>query len=380
MKILITGAKGFIGKTLSVELRNRQYEDLLEFDQDSDPSILNEFARSCDFVFHFAGANRSEDPEVFKRENFDFTRSLLERLKKHQNACPVLFSSSIQANLENPYGLSKKACEDLLFAYGKETGAKVLIYRLQNVFGKWCRPNYNSAVATFCHNISRGLPVYVQDRDSIVNLVYIDDVVDELIRALNGEENRKGDFCESPVVYTKKLGEIVDILYGFKACRETISVPKQSDDFERKLYSTYLSCLPDDDLSYPLKMNGDDRGVFTEIIRTADRGQFSVNVTKPGIIRGKHWHRSKNEKFLVVSGRGKIELRQIGSPKVIAYYISGAKMEVVEIPPGYSHNITNIGEDDLVTFIWANQPYDPNKPDTCIQKPDGDQIPCQNLN
>jgi UDP-2-acetamido-2,6-beta-L-arabino-hexul-4-ose reductase len=364
MKILVTGAKGFIGKNLITELINRKYTDILEYARDTDPVLLDAYCKEADFVFHLAGVNRPTEQSEFMDGNYGFTKTLLDTLKKHSNTCPVLITSSTQATLDNPYGKSKKAGEDLMFAYGQETGAKVLIYRFPNVFGKWCRPNYNSAVATFCHNIARGLPITVNDPSVVMNLVYIDDVVEELINALEGKENRIGDYCAVPVVHNITLGEIVDLLYSFKNSREERSVPNMSDGFTRKLYSTYLSYLPVDKFSYPLKMNADERGSFTEFIKTTDRGQVSVNISKPGITKGNHWHHTKNEKFLVVSGTGVIRFRKVDSDEVIEYYVSGDKLEVIDIPPGYTHNIENIGYTDMVTIMWANEPFDPEKPDT----------------
>lgn len=364
MKILVTGAKGFIGKNLIAELKNRKYEEIFEYDKDTALTLLDEYCKKADFVFHLAGVNRPKEQEEFMEVNYGFTSTLLNTLKKHKNTCPVMISSSIQAELDNPYGKSKKAGEDLLFNYSKETGAKVLIYRFPNVFGKWCEPNYNSAVATFCHNIARDLPITVHDPNVVMKLVYIDDVVNELINALGGKENRIGDFCEVPIVHTITLGEIVELIYSFKSNREKRTIPDMSDEFTKKLYSTYLSYLPVDKFSYKLKMNVDNRGSFTEFIRTPDRGQVSVNISKPGIIKGNHWHQTKVEKFLVVSGKGVIRLRKIDSDKVIEYHVSGDKMEVVDIPPGYTHIIENLGDKDMVTIMWANEPFDPGKPDT----------------
>lgn len=365
MKILVTGAKGFIGKNLIAGLKNRKYTDIFEYDLDTDPALLDAYCEQADFVFHLAGVNRPKDASEYMSGNFGFTSELLEKLVKYNNKCPVMLSSSTQAALANPYGQSKKAGEDLLFEYGRKHGVAVYVYRFPNVFGKWCRPNYNSAVATFCHNIARGLPITVSDRNNRLNLVYIDDVVEELVRALNGtpSKNEEG-FCSVPVVHSATLGEIVDLLYSFKASREQLSVPNMADEFTKKLYATYLSYLPTDQFSYPLKSNVDSRGSFTEIIRTADRGQFSVNIAKPGVTKGNHWHNTKNEKFLVVSGKGVIRFRKIDSDEVIEYYVSGEKLEVVDIPTGYTHNIQNIGDTDLVTFMWASEPFDPNNPDT----------------
>ncbi len=364
MRILVTGARGFIGSNLIAELKNKEYTNILEYTRDADPALLDAHCKEVDFVFHLAGVNRPQEHSDFMDGNFGFTKTLLGTLKKHGNNCPVLIASSTQAVLGNPYGKSKKAGEDLMVAYGQDTGAKVLIYRFPNVFGKWCRPNYNSAVATFCNNIARDLPITVNDRSVVMNLIYIDDVVAELISALQGKENTFGDFCAVPVVHTITLGEIVDLLYSFKNSRDDRSVPNMSDEFTSKLYSTYLSYLPQDKFSYPLKMNMDNRGSFTEFIKTPDRGQVSVNISKPGITKGNHWHHSKNEKFLVVSGTGVIRFRKVGSDEVIEYYVSGDKLEVVDIPTGYTHNIENLSDTDMVTIMWANECFDPEKPDT----------------
>lgn len=364
MKILVTGAKGFIGKNLIVELRNSGYKDIYEYDIDTDPLLLEKYCKEANFVFHLAGVNRPKEQGEFMKGNFGFTSTLLDSLKKHKNTCPVMLSSSIQAELDNPYGRSKKAGEDLLFDYGQETGAEVLVYRFPNVFGKWCRPNYNSAVATFCHNVSHDLPITVNDPSVVMNLIYIDDVVEELVNALKGQENRNGEFCKVPVVHTITLGEIAELLYSFKRCRSKHSIPNMSDPFTKKLYSTYLSYLPEDQFSYELKMNVDDRGSFTEFIRTVDRGQVSVNISKPGITKGNHWHHTKNEKFLVVSGDGVIRFRKVDSSEVLEYFVSGERLEVVDIPPGYTHNIENLGKTDMVTIMWVNEPFNPEEPDT----------------
>lgn len=364
IKILVTGSKGFVGKNLIAELRNRNYTDIFEYSRDTDPILLDEYCKNADFVFHLAGVNRPNDPSEFMDENYGFTSTLLESLKKYQNNCPVMLSSSIQSKLENPYGISKKAGEDLLFQHSIQTGAKALVYRFPNVFGKWCKPNYNSVVATFCHNIANDLPINVNDPNVKMSLVYIDDVVEELINALNGNENIIDDFCKVPVVHTIALGEIVELIYSFKVSREERSVPIMSNLFVKKLYSTYLSYLPEDKFSYDLKMNVDDRGSFTEFIKTPERGQVSINISKPGITKGNHWHHTKNEKFLVVSGHGVIRFRKIDSNEVIEYYVSGYKMEVVDIPTGYTHNIENLGDTDMVTIMWANELFDPEKPDT----------------
>jgi UDP-2-acetamido-2,6-beta-L-arabino-hexul-4-ose reductase len=364
MKILVTGSKGFIGKNLIAELRNRNYTDIYEYNRGTDPALLDDYCKDADFVFHLAGVNRPKDQSEFMDANYGFTSTLLETLKKYQNNSPVMISSSIQANIENPYGISKKAGEDLLFQYSNQTGAKVLVYRFPNVFGKWCKPNYNSAIATFCHNIATGLPININDPNVQMNLAYIDDVVEELINALNGNETRIDDFCEVPVVHTINLGEIVDLIYSFKQSREKRLVPNMSNSLTKKLYSTYLSYLPKDQFSYELKMNVDDRGSFTEFIKTPERGQVSVNISKPGITKGNHWHHTKNEKFLVVSGHGVIRFRKVNSDEIVEYFVSGDKLEVVDIPTGYTHNIENLGNIDMVTIMWANELFDPEKPDT----------------
>jgi len=364
MKILVTGAKGFVGKNLISELKNQEYTDIFEYDIDTDPSFLDTYCKEADFIFHLAGVNRPKDQWEFMEGNFGFTSTLLETLKENKNSCPIMISSSSQAALDNPYGQSKKAGEDLIFAYAKETGTKVLVYRFPNVFGKWCRPNYNSAVATFCNNIANNLPIQINDPSAVMNLVYIDDVVEELINALNGKENKVDEFCAVPIVNIVKLGEIVELLESFKESRNTLNVPNMENEYVKKLYSTYLSYLPTNQFSYPLKMNIDYRGSFTEFIKTPDRGQVSINISKPGITKGNHWHHTKNEKFLVVSGKGIIKFRKIDCDDVIEYIVSGEKLEVVDIPTGYTHNIINTGDVDMVTVMWANEAFNPEKPDT----------------
>jgi UDP-2-acetamido-2,6-beta-L-arabino-hexul-4-ose reductase len=364
MKILVTGAKGFIGKNLIAELKNQKYTDIFEYDMESTLEDLDQYSKDCEFVFHLAGVNRPKDQKEFLEGNFGFTSVLLDSLKKYNNKAPIMLASSIQAVLDNPYGVSKKAGEDLLFGYGKETGSKVLIYRFPNVFGKWCKPNYNSAVATFSYNIANDLPITVNDRNVVMNLIYIDDLVKELIQALKGNENKKDDFCYVEPVHTVKLGEIVDLLYSFKESRNDRSIPNTEDPFTKKLYANYLSYLPKDKFSYDLKMNIDHRGSFTEFLKTPDRGQVSINISKPGIVKGNHWHHTKNEKFLVVSGSGVIRFRKIDETEVLEYYVSGDKLQVVDIPPGYTHNIENLGNTDMVTVMWANEKFDPERPDT----------------
>lgn len=386
MNILVTGASGFVGKNLLSQLRNirdgkaKNYAvegdlTLYEYDLGSTPEELDLYCKNADFVFNLAGVNRPQDPAEFMKGNFGFASTLLDTLKKHGNTCPVMISSSIQASLDNPYGESKRAGEQLLFDYAEETGAKVLVYRFPNLFGKWCRPNYNSAVATFCNNIANDLPITVNDPSVELHLVYIDDVVDELIGALTGGEHRDGAFCVVPTSHRITLGAIVDLLHSFRRMPETLEVPDTTTDgFVKKLYSTYLSYLPEDRFAYDLKMNTDARGSFTEILRTADRGQFSVNVSKPGITKGQHWHHTKNEKFVVVHGHGLIQLRKVGKDEqgndypVVNYEVSGEKIRVVEMIPGYTHNIVNLSDtEDLVTFMWCNECFDPAKPDTYFE-------------
>jgi UDP-2-acetamido-2,6-beta-L-arabino-hexul-4-ose reductase len=364
MKILVTGAGGFIGKNLVEQLKNQNYENIFEFHKSTDSSLLETFCKEAQFVYHLAGVNRPEDPSEFNKVNFEFTSSLLDTLKKYNNTCPVLISSSTQAELDNPYGKSKENAEKLLFSYGKETGAKVFIYRFPNVFGKWCRPNYNSVIATFCHNIAHRLPIHVNDPSVVMNLVYIDDVVEELIKVLKSIENPLENFRESLVTHSVNLNEVVELIYSFKNSREDRSIPDMSNEFTKKLYSTYLSYLPENNFSYPLKMNIDNRGSFTEFIKTRDRGQVSINISKPGITKGNHWHHTKNEKFLVVSGKGVIRFRKVGCDKIIDYHVSGDKLEVVDIPTGYTHNIVNLGDYEMVTIMWANEQFNPEKPDT----------------
>lgn len=374
MKILVTGAKGFIGRNLVAELRNRGYTDIFQYDVDTDKALLDKYTDECEFVYHLAGINRPKNESEFMEGNFGFTSLLLESLKLHNNKAPVMISSSIQAELNNPYGRSKKAGEELLFSYSRETGAEVYIYRLPNVFGKWCKPNYNSVIATFCHNIANNLPIQVNDPSTIINLVYIDDVVNELLNALNNKVNRNDKYCKVEPVYSVKLGDIAALIKSFKASRENRSIPNMSDQFVKKLYSTYLSYLPEDQFVYPLKMNIDNRGLFTEFIKTPDRGQVSINISKPGISKGNHWHQTKCEKFLVVSGRGVIKFRKIDGDEVIEYPVSGEKLEVVDIPVGYTHSITNTGNTDMVTVMWANEQFDKDKPDTFFMEVENAEV------
>ncbi len=391
MRILVTGAKGFVGKNLVCSLNNIKdgkdrthpeldIEEIYEFDIDTDISLLEGYCEKADFVFNLAGVNRPKEQSEFMQGNFGFASTLLDTLKKHKNTCPVMISSSTQASLEgrfagSEYGKSKRAGEDLMFEYSKETGAKVLVYRFPNLFGKWCRPNYNSAIATFCNNIANDLPIQVNDPSVMLTVVYIDDLVDEMIRAIGGKETRQGEYCAVPVQYEATLGFIADTIKNFPKNREELGVPSFENPLVSKLYSTYLSYLPAEKFIYDLKMNCDPRGSFTEIIRTPDRGQFSVNISKPEITKGNHWHHSKNEKFVVVKGEALIQMRKIGIDEngndypVIEFRVSGDKIQVVEMITGYTHNIINTSKtEDLVTFMWANEPFDPSKPDTFFEK------------
>ena len=398
MKILVTGAKGFVGKNLVASLRNIQegkdrtkpglvVDEIYEYDLDTDPKLLDEYCAQADFVFHLAGVNRPQDPKEFMEGNFGFSSTLLEKLKTHGNTCPVMLSSSIQATLigrygQSDYGKSKLAGEELFFEYGRHSGAGVLVYRFPNLFGKWCRPNYNSAVATFCHNMANGLPITVTDPAIELELLYIDDLVEEMLLALQGNPHRcnydgltavaavDGRYCYAPVTHKVTLGRIVELLQAFQAQPKTLQMPKiPANSFEKKLYSTYLSYLPAEKVAFSLKMNEDPRGSFTELLKTADHGQFSVNISKPGITKGQHWHHTKWEFFMVVAGRGLIQQRRIGSEEVLNFEVSGDKIQAVHMLPGYTHNIINLSEtENLVTLMWANEAFDPDRPDTYFEK------------
>ena len=369
MNVLVTGAKGFIGKNLTVELKNRKQYNVFECDVDTSREQLAEYAEKCDFVFHLAGVNRPQNAEEFMTGNYGFTTELLDLLAEKANKSPILMSSSIQAELDNDYGKSKKAGEDYVLGYGKRNGVATYVFRLPNVYGKWCRPNYNSAIATFCHNISRGLEIKVNSRDTVLTVVYIDDVLNAFIDAVNGNVIRdaKG-YCKVPVEDKISLGEIVDALYSFKESRKNLGIADMNRGVIKKLYSTYLSYLPPCDFAYDLKMNTDARGSFTEFLRTNGQGQVSVNISKPHIVKGNHWHHTKNEKFLVVKGRGVIRFRKIDCKEIIEYNVSGDKLQVVDIPCGYTHNIENVGDEDMVTVMWANEPFDKENPDTFYEE------------
>ena len=396
MKILITGAAGFVGKNLAAALESVRdgkdkthpalsVEEIYLYDVDSPASLLEEACEKCDFVFNLAGVNRPQTTEEFMAGNFGFASTLLDTLKKYGNKCPVMISSSIQATCigryDSEYGRSKKAGEELVFAYGEETGARVLVYRFPNLFGKWCRPNYNSAVATFCNAFANDLPYTVNDPSVTLELLYIDDLIDEMMCALEGREHRcafdgvdtvltkDGKYCAAPVTHKVTLGEIVSLLESFKKQPETLVVPEiPTGSFAKKLYSTYLSYLPKEKASFPLKMNVDARGSFTELLRTEKCGQFSVNISKPSITKGQHWHHTKWEFFIVVSGKGLIQQRKLGTDEVLNFEVSGEKIEAVHMLPGYTHNIINLSDtEDLVTLMWANEPFDPQKPDTFFE-------------
>ncbi len=367
MKILVTGSKGFVGRNIVAQL-NTENHIIYEYDLDTDPALLNTYTSDCEFVFHLAGVNRSENKEEFMKGNFGFTSVLLDSLKANSNFSPILITSSIQALRDNVYGTSKKAGEDLLFAYGKETGAKVYVYRLANLFGKWSRPNYNTVVATFCHNIARELEIRIDNANAKLTLCYIDDLIDEFMNTLDDKPTRDGEFCKVAISHNILLGELAEIIQGFKDGRKELNLPKLMNPFIKKLYSTYLSFLPTDEFSYPLKMNVDNRGSFTEFIKTPDRGQVSVNISKKGVTKGNHWHHSKNEKFLVVSGEGVIRFRKVGETEVIKYNVSSEKLEVIDIPVGYTHSISNTGETDMITVMWANEIFDKDNPDTYYEE------------
>ena len=394
MKVLVTGAKGFVGKNLCAQLKNikdgkaRCYGDLTieavyEYDMDSTPEELDRWCKDCDFVFNLAGVNRPKEQAEFMEGNFSFASTLLNTLKRYGNTCPVMLSSSIQATLQgrfgnSEYGRSKKAGEELFFAYGKETGAKVLVYRFPNLYGKWCRPNYNSAIATFCHNIAHDLPIQVNDPNVELELLYIDDLVEEMMDALRGQEHHcefegvntimraDGRYCVAPVTHHVKLGEIVDLLYKFAELPKTLMIPEiPADSFAKRLFSTYLSYLPKEKAIFDLNMNVDERGSFTELVHTLSCGQVSINISKPGVTKGQHWHHTKWEQFIVVSGHGLIQLRKEGTDEILSYEVSGDKIQSVIMLPGYTHNIINLSEtENLVTVMYCNEIFDKNRPDT----------------
>lgn len=364
MNILITGAHGFVGKNLIVTLQAMPNLSLQLFDREDTPETLDQFCQTCDFVFHLAGVNRPENPEEFYQGNASFTQVLCETLQKYNNKAPIVVSSSVHATMDNDYGKSKKAGEDILFEHGTKNDSIVYVYRLKNLFGKWSRPNYNSVVATWCYNIANNIDIEVNDPNVNLDLCYIDDVVTEFINAMMNHATVVDDYGFVPTSHTVTLGQLSTLLHSFRDSRTDIHCIKTGDPLTNKLYATYLSYLPTDSFSYDLKMNVDDRGSFTEFLRFADNGQVSVNISKPNIVKGNHWHHTKNEKFLVVAGEGVIRFRNIFNEEIIEYHVSGSKLEVVDIPTGYTHNIENLGSSDLVTIMWANESFDPSKPDT----------------
>lgn len=386
MKILITGAKGFVGKNLVENLKairdfknhtrpQLKIDEIFEYDLDSTAEQLDDYCSRADFVFNLAGVNRPTETSEFMRGNFGFAETLLKTLKKHQNVCPVMLSSSIQASLKGPYanseyGKSKLEGERLFFNYGEESGAKILVYRFPNLFGKWCRPSYNSVVATFCNNVANDLPIQINDRETQLSLVYIDDLLTEMLDALEGKPHMDGIYCYVPTVHEVKLGEIADMLEEFNMQPQNLIMPDIPDkSFKKKLYSTYLSYLPKEKIKFELKSNTDSRGSFTELLKTENSGQFSVNVSKPGITKGQHWHNSKWELFIVLSGRARIEERKIGGNEVFSFDVSGDKIEAVHMLPGYTHSITNLSDtEDLITLMWANEQFNKNAPDTFAEE------------
>lgn len=402
MNILVTGAKGFVGKNLVENLRcikdgkntirpALKIDEIYEYDVESDKKQLFYYCERADFVFNLAGVNRPKDEGEFMKGNFGFASELLETLKKCKNTCPVMLSSSVQATLAgrfqtSEYGKSKLAGEELFFDYSKETGAKVLVYRFPNLFGKWCRPNYNSAVATFCYNTANDLPLTINDRNTVLELLYIDDLVEGLLDALEGKAQyceyegveakgeKDGRYAYIPVTHKVTLGEVADTLEEFKTQPESLIMPEiPAGSFAKKLYSTYLSYLPKEKVSFPLKINVDNRGSFTELLKTTNCGQFSVNISKPGITKGEHWHNTKWEFFIVVSGKALIQERKIGTDEILEFYVSGEKIEAVHMLPGYTHNIINLSDtEDLITLMWANESFDKNRPDTFFEKVEAD--------
>lgn len=378
MKVLVTGASGFVGKNVVETLKNIrdgkdktrdiQIDKIFTFDTNNTTEELDCFSKQCDFIINLAGINRPKDPKDFYEGNKGFIETLCSLLEKNGNKCPILVSSSIQVGKDNDYAKSKKEGEDYLTSFSKEQGNPVFIYRFANLFGKWCRPNYNSVTATWCYNVANDKEIQINDPSVKLPLCYIDDVVDEIIECLRGNANYNGEYYEVAPVHEITLGELAKLIQSFKDSRINLSISNQSDELTKKLYATYLSYLPEDNFKYPLKMNIDERGSFTEFIRTKEHGQVSVNISKPGITKGNHWHHTKNEKFLVVSGIGVIRFRKIGEDKIIEYNVSGDKLEVLDIPTGYTHNIENLGDSDMVTIMWANEPFNPDKPDTYFEE------------
>lgn len=367
MNVLVTGSKGFVGRNLIANLKTIENLNIIEFDRDNTLEELDNATKICDFVYHLAGVNRPKNNDEFFSGNFGLTSDLIAHLIKNDNHCPVLITSSVQAELDNDYGKSKKQAESIIFDFSKSYGNKVYVYRLPNLFGKWSRPNYNSVIATWCYNISHSLDILVNDTSKVLELAYIDDVVKEFIDCLNDSPSMKDEFCYVPVTYKRTLGEISKLIIGFEKSRSGLQLPRVDDEFEKKLYSTYLTYLNENDFSYGLKMNIDERGSFTECLKFS-QGQVSVNVCKPGITKGNHWHNTKVEKFIVIQGMGEFKFRKVGTNDVISYEFSSQDMKVIDVPPGYTHNFTNTGKEDLIVLIWCNEIFDKNNPDTFFEK------------
>lgn len=368
MKILVTGSGGFIGKNLVCQLHNLGYSNILEYDRTKSEKDLDEYTKQCEFVFHLAGVNRIQNKNECMEENYNFTLKLIQALKRNNNKSSILYSSSIQAELDNEYGKSKKLSEEILLNYSKQNNVKIIIYRLTNVFGKWCKTNYNSVVATFCYNIANNIPIKINDKNTVLNLAYIDDVVEEFINIMNEKKDTNKKYYYNSKIYSVKLGKIATLIKSFKKSRENLYIPNTKNEFIKKLYSTYLSYLPENNFAYNIKTNTDERGLFTELFKTNERGQFSVNIIKPGITKGNHWHNTKNEKFIVVSGKGVIKFRKIGCNKIIEYYVDDKNIKIIDIPVGYTHNITNLGNTNMVVIMWANEIYNAEKSDTYFLK------------
>lgn len=368
MKVLVTGANGFVGKNLRSELTLHEDVEVFCYDRDSSIDELNKYTKECDFVFHLAGVNRPQDPKEFMEGNFDFTCTLLDKLKEHKNKAPIMISSSIQAELDNDYGKSKKAGEELLFKYGKDNKVKVYIYRFPNLFGKWCRPNYNSVIATFCNNIAHNEEIQVNDESKELTLAYIDDVCEEIVKCLEDKPTKEGKFCKVPVTYTRTLGYIANLIKSFKENDRGIMVPSTGDEFTKKLYATYISYVPLNEMVVDLTEHRDYRGVFCELVRTKEAGQLSVSTTNPNIVRGGHYHHTKMERFIVIKGKAKIEFEHVLTHEKIEFEVSGDKLQYVTIPVGYQHSINNIGDDELILILWANELFDPNRPDTFVME------------
>ena len=368
MKVLVTGASGFVGKNLQSELSLHEGVEVLCYDRESTLEDLDQYTKECDFVFHLAGVNRPQDPKEFMEGNFGFTSTLLDKLKEHKNKAPIMISSSIQAELDNDYGKSKKAGEDLIFQYGKENDVKVYVYRFPNVFGKWCKPNYNSVIATWCYNVSHNIEIQVNDPSKELTLVYIDDVCEEIVKCLEDKPTRDGDYCKVPITYQKTLGEISDLIKSFKENDRGIMVPSTGDEFTKDLYATYISYVPLEEMVVDLQEHRDNRGVFCELVRTKEAGQVSVSTTNPNIVRGGHYHHTKMERFIVIKGKAKIEFEHVLTHEKYEFEVSGEHLQYVTIPVGYQHSINNIGEDELVLILWANELFDPNVPDTFVME------------